>query len=134
MHTGELKNARKYKHLSQFGGIGFEWWQFVLGAAVTIVVAGAAVLASFVIPGLLIIGIAAAIAAGGLAMIAPNLIDTHHKDSKHHLLDEFKRLRERNRTLIVNDRKVLFPRPASLDCVVEINHYDSDIEEVLNHG
>jgi hypothetical protein len=130
MHTGELKNARKYKHLSQFGGIGFEWWQFVLGAVATAIVAGADVLVSFVLPGLLLFGIAAAVAAGVVAMIAPNLIDTHHKDPKDHLIDEAKKRRQHR--LIVNDRRVPFPRPIHLECIVEVTDHP-DIEETLKH-
>jgi hypothetical protein len=127
--TSGAQDARVNKFLpSVGGGIGYELWQFGLAlVAFAIVFLPSLLITRFVFPGMFKYLIAAAVAAGMWAMMAPNYMNTHHKDTKKHVADEFAKRVHHKR--VVNDKRVRTPRAEREDYLVEVtnSHPDTDV-------
>jgi hypothetical protein len=109
MNTSAAKDARKNRYLTEYSsGIGFEPYQFFMGAGAFIVIALLSlVISMLLLPGLLIFGLALAAVAGYLFAIWPNTLNTRHKDPKKHIRDEVdKRMHHK---LVINDQRVREP-------------------------
>jgi hypothetical protein len=123
INTSELKDARTNRFAPSWGGgIGYEFYQMVMGAVVGLIIA---VLLWFL--GLKYYGLGVAIAGGiGFAMW-PNYMNTRHKDPKRYIRDE---VRKRTQyTLIVNDQRRRDLPDTSDDFVAEVSEFPSHYNE-----
>jgi hypothetical protein len=102
MNTSEAKDARKNTFAHGYGGgQGYTFFQFVIG-----LILGAATAAFFWFIGAGAAGIGIVVGLAGA--MAPNFLNTHHKDTKVYIQDQVKK--RTNKTLIVNDQRVPEPR------------------------
>jgi hypothetical protein len=127
--TSGAQDARVNKFLpSVGGGIGFELYQFGLFiVAFAIVFFPSWLITRLVFPGLFKYFIALAFGAGIWALMAPNYMNTHHKNAKRHIADEVAKRMHHKR--VVNDKRVRQPRPERENFLVEVtnSHPDTDV-------
>jgi dipeptide/tripeptide permease len=117
MNTSELKDARTNRFAPAYGGgIGFAFYQLIMGGAAAVIVA-----AVLWVLGFGFFGIGLAIPAGIFVALWPNYMNTRHKDPKKYIRDEVKRRTQHS--LVINDQRVRERHDVYDDIVVEISDF-----------